>query len=132
LSDIVERLRQKDYATRPVNPDGYEAADEIVRLRAEKDEYEREMAALLSEREVFKERAAHEAQIAADYAKWLKAAEAERDRLRDALTDCANDLEAEIVARYDGILHYPSQRVKYDLDMSTVEKARAALKGDTP
>jgi hypothetical protein len=33
MSDIVERLRQKDYTFCPINPDGYEAAAEIERLR---------------------------------------------------------------------------------------------------
>jgi hypothetical protein len=35
MTDIVERLKRKDYVLCPINPDGYEAANEIVRLRAE-------------------------------------------------------------------------------------------------
>ena len=43
------------------------------------------------------------------------------------LQDLASELESEIEARYAGILQYPSQRAKYVLDMSTVERARAML-----
>jgi len=48
--------------------------------------------------------------------------------LADALKECADDLEAELKARYPiAHLAYPSQKLKYDRDMEPVLKARAAL-----
>lgn len=54
---------------------------------------------------------------------------AENEKLRAALKECAQDLEAEINARYqiDGKVH-PAEQRKYDRDMSTVRAAAAALK----
>jgi hypothetical protein len=55
-------------------------------------------------------------------------AEAENARLREALKECADDLEAEITHRYGGMVtKYPTQRLKRDQDMAPVMKARAAL-----
>jgi hypothetical protein len=95
LNDIVERLRQKDYATRPVNPDGYEAADEIVRLRADKTLLIDSLATAVED---------------------AQEAEAERDRLRDAL--CA--------ARAAYVQHGDGDAVTLIADIID-----AALKGDT-
>lgn len=52
---------------------------------------------------------------------------AENVKLRSLLKDCADDLEAEINARYDRVLHVPAMRKDYDRDMETVNKAREAL-----
>jgi len=45
-----------------------------------------------------------------------------------ALQECADDLEADIKDRYESLLNYPSQVVKFDRDMKPVLAARAALK----
>lgn len=50
---------------------------------------------------------------------------AENKRLREALAECADDLEAEITARADGELPRRIAR-----DMETVTRARAALNKD--
>jgi len=56
------------------------------------------------------------------------ALQAENARLREALKECADDLEAEITHRYGGMVtKYPTQRLKRDQDMAPVMKARAAL-----
>jgi hypothetical protein len=53
---------------------------------------------------------------------------AERDTLRAALKECADDLEAEIKHRHgDWVPKYPRERLKRDQDMAPVIKARAAL-----
>jgi hypothetical protein len=53
---------------------------------------------------------------------------AENARLREALKECADDLEAEITHRYgDMVPKYPRERLKRDQDMAPVLKARAAL-----
>jgi hypothetical protein len=53
---------------------------------------------------------------------------AENDKLRAALKECADDLEAEITHRYgDMVPKYPRERLKRDQDMAPVMKARAAL-----
>mgnify|MGYP001041859683 CR=1 FL=1 len=49
------------------------------------------------------------------------------ERLVEALRQCAVELEEEVTARYKGTLDYPSQRRKYEADMSTVRDARALL-----
>ena len=52
----------------------------------------------------------------------------ERVDLFEALTDCADELEGEIVARYvhaDGV--HPAMQHKYDRDMQTVIDARTAI-----
>jgi hypothetical protein len=56
----------------------------------------------------------------------LEAAIEREGRLREALRECADDLEAEIKARALGEL---PRRIARDLD--TVERARAALGGAT-
>lgn len=59
--------------------------------------------------------------------------EAERKRWHERynelwglLMECADELEAYIRHHYDRTLDYPSQRVKFEGEMSLVEKARAA------
>lgn len=50
------------------------------------------------------------------------------ERVFEALTDCADELEGEIVARYvhaDGV--HPAMQHKYDRDMQTVIDARLAI-----
>ena len=48
--------------------------------------------------------------------------------LVESLTECADDLEGELKARYpDALLTYPGERRKYDRDMAPVIAARAAL-----
>ena len=55
-------------------------------------------------------------------------AERENARLRDLLSECAEDLAAELKARYEigGRVHMQRQ---YDRDMDPVVRARAALSG---
>ena len=48
--------------------------------------------------------------------------------LRALLAECADDLEAEINARYGSPVH-PALQAKYDLDMEPVRKARDVLGG---
>ena len=52
-------------------------------------------------------------------------------KLEAALKECADDLEEEIDARYDGTRHLTSQQRKWERDMETVNAARAALEGKT-
>jgi hypothetical protein len=40
----------------------------------------------------------------------------------------ANELEAEIEARYDNLLHYPSMVQRRERDMAIVKRARALIK----
>ena len=55
----------------------------------------------------------------------------ENQRLRKALRECADELEAEIEDRYGhGIKEHPAMRRRYERDMETVRAARATL-GDT-
>jgi hypothetical protein len=57
--------------------------------------------------------------------------QAENARLREALKECADDLEAEITHRYGEMVpKYPRERLKRDKDMAPVLKARALL-GET-
>lgn len=51
----------------------------------------------------------------------------EIDRLRAALKECADDLEASVNAEYRDTLDYPSQKLKYDRDMQPVMSARKLL-----
>lgn len=56
----------------------------------------------------------------------------EIERLRAALQDCADDLEAELRARYAGTQDiYPSERRRFDRDMEAVTAARQLLAGST-
>lgn len=48
------------------------------------------------------------------------------DRLQAALKECANDLEAEIDARYGRPVH-PALAHQYERDMEPVQTARAIL-----
>jgi hypothetical protein len=117
LSDIVERLRKQAHTERwTTEPpecregidvdDAEEAADEIVRLRAERYEWQVAAGQMAVDAAVSEARA--------------EAAEAERDRLRDALRSVLPH------TRYlaDGVY---IQRIPDDI----VHQARAAL-GDTP
>jgi len=48
--------------------------------------------------------------------------------LRETLKDCADDLEAEVEARYShGIKEHPAMAPKYERDMEPVIKARKIL-----
>jgi hypothetical protein len=47
--------------------------------------------------------------------------------LVEALVECADDLEAEVAARYNGIRHYPTMAADEKRDMEPVAKARATL-----
>lgn len=64
----------------------------------------------------------------------LEAAEAREARLREALADCASDLESEINADFpvDVRAQYPVMQDKYEREMTTVHEARAALAETAP
>ena len=51
----------------------------------------------------------------------------EIERLRAALRECADDLEAYINAHYGKTLDWPSQQRRYDRDMIPVVEARKLL-----
>lgn len=53
--------------------------------------------------------------------------QAENERLRKCLEDCADGLACQIEHHYLDTLDYPSQKRKYDLDMAPVNEARAIL-----
>lgn len=61
-------------------------------------------------------------------------AEAALADAREALSECADDLQREIEDRYASTLDHPAIRPKYERDMATVARARAALasSGDGP
>ena len=48
-------------------------------------------------------------------------------RLREALRDCADELEVVVEERYRDIKDYPSEKRKYDRDIAPVLKARDLL-----
>jgi hypothetical protein len=52
---------------------------------------------------------------------------AEIERLREALRDCADELEVVVEERYRDIKDYPSEKRKYDRDIAPVLKARDLL-----
>jgi hypothetical protein len=55
----------------------------------------------------------------------------EIERLRAALKECADDLEAEIMHRYGDTTHkYQREKQKRDQDMEPVIKARNLLSGE--
>lgn len=58
----------------------------------------------------------------------LAAAQKRVAGLEPLLQRCADELQAEINARYMGLLEYPSNQRKYKLDMEAVNNTRAALK----
>lgn len=62
------------------------------------------------------------------------AAEAENDRLRELLEECAEDLGAYVNNEYPAELRnkYPALEDKYSYFMEPVLKARAALTGKDP
>ncbi|MDR7229932.1 hypothetical protein J2X45_001013 [Caulobacter sp. BE264] len=49
-------------------------------------------------------------------------------RLEQALTECADDLAAEIEERYRETKDHPAMKRRYDRDMTPVENARALLR----
>ena len=70
-------------------------------------------------------------QIAVDIHEAADALDAQEKRIKEleeALRACVDDLEAELTHRYDGTLNYPVMKRRYDSDMSTVQRAREALK----
>lgn len=58
--------------------------------------------------------------------------QAQNTRLREALKDCADDLEEWVKAAYASTLHYPSEARKMERDLGNVNKARAALTESKP
>lgn len=54
---------------------------------------------------------------------------AEIERLRSFVTDLADEMEMELQARFAGTLDYPSQKRRYDCEMTTVHEARAFISG---
>jgi|HubBroStandDraft_4_1064222.scaffolds.fasta_scaffold94879_3 hypothetical protein len=60
-------------------------------------------------------------------ARYCGTLEAQIRELKDALIECANDLEASVKAEYEGTLDYPSQYRKFERDMEPVVKARRLL-----
>lgn len=49
------------------------------------------------------------------------------NQLKEALRDCADELEVEIKARYEGTLQYPVQQRRFQRDQSSIERAKAIL-----
>lgn len=60
----------------------------------------------------------------------LSAAEARIKRLEALLVELADDCEAEVEHRYKGIKDHPAMTPRYERDMDTVRRARAALEGE--
>lgn len=52
--------------------------------------------------------------------------------LEIALKDCADDLEAEIEARYGSTKEHPAIRRKYERDIAPVRSARLLLRRNDP
>jgi hypothetical protein len=52
---------------------------------------------------------------------------AEIERLREALRECADELEVVVEERYRNTKDYPSEKRKYDRDIAPVLKARDLL-----
>ena len=57
----------------------------------------------------------------------LKRAEAERDAMRELVEELADDLSFAVEGRYHGIKDHPAIKHRYNRDMETVVRARAAL-----
>jgi hypothetical protein len=81
--------------------------------RARADERERESAALLAEMSALRAE--------------LEAVKGRERAMREALTECANELETAIRANYDGILDYPHNQAKLERDLEPVTRARDVL-----
>jgi len=47
--------------------------------------------------------------------------------MRDALKECADDLTYEVEAKYEGMLNYPSMKLKFERDIAIVHTAKSAL-----
>jgi hypothetical protein len=120
MSDIVERLKAP--ARRLRDLDRYEAADEIVRLRAERDE----ARSRFNDLDLCRHGQAP--------CNALLAAEAERDRLREALTPFARPEFAGFQCGMKMWLLTTSQGEVCTTPIwsGDFDKAIAALKGDTP
>ena len=52
---------------------------------------------------------------------------AEIERLREALRECADELEVVVEDRYRDTKNYPSEKRRYDRDIAPVLKARDLL-----
>lgn len=63
----------------------------------------------------------------AQMAETIKSQKAKIERLRAYLKECSDELEAYIGHRYSGTLDYPSQKQKFDSEMSVVLEARKLL-----
>ena len=68
-----------------------------------------------------------ERQVVYAYADDIKAKDAEIERLRAALKECADDLEAELEAKFASIGQHPAILRKHERDMEPVKTARAVL-----
>ncbi|ANC85482.1 hypothetical protein [Sphingomonas sp. NIC1] len=83
-----------------------------------------------------REHAHPDAIAAADAIEWLlsdrhQAEEAMRERismLEKLLSDCADELAAEVEARFERVWGHPGMRHKIERDMNTVVAARAAIR----
>jgi hypothetical protein len=123
MTDIVERLRlQKSCAAwycDETDATLEDAAGEIERLRAERAEAVAALALYRAENGCTRGQRTTQ---------WC----GEATRLREALKACADDLEAEVCARYAGTQDlYPSERRRFDRDMEAVTAARQLLAGST-
>ena len=61
--------------------------------------------------------------------------EAERDRLKALLAECATEIQADLDHEYknaDGDFYHPSYERRYNRDMDIVNRARAELKHTKP
>jgi chromosome segregation ATPase len=124
MTDIVKELRT-DHCK-----DGYgcnaldvcacdrmaDAADEIERLNGRVTELEN--VANSSESQLH------------HYAYEAMKAQEEIERLREALQECADSLEAYVEHEYVSTKDHPAMKWRYERDMEDVYRARALLKGE--
>lgn len=128
---------------------GERMVKEIERLRAEEMRLQAENAYLEDELEEYKSTAiSNSIDRHYTYMEWkerAEKAEAERDKamselkpelerlraknseLREALNECADDLQTELEHRYGYPSIHPAMQRKFDRDMAPVERARALL-----
>lgn len=90
-------------------------ADEIERLKAERDEA----------RDMLKVEASAFRALYTEACSEKAAAESRCAALTEALVKVADDLEAELRARYAGTLDYPAMKARFNRDMEVVVEARA-------
>lgn len=90
-------------------------ADEIERLKAERDEA----------RDMLKVEASAFRALYTEACSEKAAAESRCSALTEALVKVADDLEAELRARYAGTLDYPAMKARFNRDMEVVVEARA-------